>query len=722
MAATTVQEDLTGTVEKLHMAKPGFSAGRILCGGRRVSFSVKGYVREGLPVTLRGGWEEHPKWGRQFKASQVIQTMPADAAGVQAWLRTYAIGFGPVKAEAAVAEYGAGVIDAMRDRPDEVAAKLRLTPDVIRAAAEAWDRSAVETNTVSTLLGMGLTQAEAEKLYERYRGSAAAILEDNAYALLGEVDGFAWKRVDDLGERMGVGRADRRRVTAAVVHAVRVAYDQGSTFATGDQVQLDLGEMLGGAVSKADIVEAMAAAVAAGRVVAVGTGFALPGPFSQERALLRLFGEFERPNPTFGRTEFSDREIGEFTAGGKAYTLDGSQLAAVRLALANRGTVITGGAGVGKSTIATAIYRQYVAADKHVELCAPTGKAARRLAEVIGCSAQTIHRLLGYRMTEKGFAFTVNEDNPVYADLVIVDEVSMCDSWLLYSLLSAIPPTCAVVLLGDPNQLPPVGAGFPLRDMLDLELCPVARLTTCHRQAGPLARSSMRVLEGKVDITDDSQDVPGWVLSKPMSSQQETVGAVQFLVQGKLAQWGYAELFDHQFITAKHSGVLGTTALNELLQRLRQAKLGVVLPIRPPDERLPLLRGDKVINTRNDYELDVMNGTLGVVVEEDPLVILFEDGREVAIPKTSHGQISLAYCLTAHKMQGSQVPCAVVVVPKEHAFMQHRNWLYTAVTRARKTAVVLGDSVGIRRAAETLQVNSRRTVLEVLAKQEGVPA
>ena len=728
--STQVEEDISGTVEILHYAKSGFSAGKLYSGGRRISFSVKGLVRQGYPVTIRGQWETHPKYGKQFKGSQVVQTMPADAEGIRSWLEVYATGMGPAKSRQAVEVFGIDLPRLMADSPEQVAIELKLPLEFVNRTAKLWSECSSQTNTLATLLGLGLTQLEAESLYEKYQGAAVAVLDDDPYSILGEVPGFGWARVDSLGERIGIAPADPRRTVAAVIEVVRKSYKEGSTAVPATLVHESAAEFIGGGVEPGVVENAAARAVEAKRLVCFsGLGYSLPAAAAIERRLWKDLASFAKPNPYFKPSNVSDEEIGEFRHKGRDVKLDPKQIEAVRLTLTNRGSVITGGAGTGKTTIATAIYRQYQASDLPIAVCAPTGKAGRRIGDEIGCEASTIHRLLGYSPgAAAGREFEHDENNCLPHKLVIVDEVSMCDSSLLASLLRAISPDACVVLIGDPNQLPPVGPGFPLRDLLNNNLCPIARLTTCHRQAGPLASSSAEVLQGSMSPTDVSQVPPGWVVNDRMASAGESLAAIKFLFAGapakppKLREWGFGDLFSHQFMSAKHAGMLGTQVVNELLQRLHQATLGVTLsPRNPAEERLPILVGDKVIQTRNNYELGVMNGTLGRVVGDQPLIVEFEDSssetgwKEITVPQDCRGDVSLAYCLTPHKMQGSQVPCAIVIVPKEHSFMQHRNWLYTAVTRARRTAVVFGDSLGFKRAAERIEIDTRRTVLDLFA-------
>jgi len=319
--------------------------------------------------------------------------------------------------------------------------------------------------------------------------------------------------------------------------------------------------------------------------------------------------------------------------------------------------------------------------------------------------------------------FMHNEDLTLSYDAIIVDEASMIDAQLLESLLRAVGPDTAVVFIGDDNQLPPVGPGYPLRDILEYTLIPYHRLMKCHRQAGTLKHNCVKIIEdGIVEPSCLSEGDPGpWLVHRQLETPERVLAAVEKLFNGLLATWenpfglSFGPIMNHQFMTARHDGPLGTKKLNELLQRLAQSRLGVALPERPADETLPLLVGDKVIQTKNNYTINVMNGTIGTVVNDLPLTVDY-DGREVQYSAEQKYDVSLAYCLSVHKMQGSEVPCVVVICPNAHAFMQHRSWLYTACTRAQFTCVVLGDNNGIRRAGDGKSKERRRTVLELYAK------
>lgn len=299
---------------------------------------------------------------------------------------------------------------------------------------------------------------------------------------------------------------------------------------------------------------------------------------------------------------------------------------------------------------------------------------------------------------------------------IVVSNCSMVDVPLFASLVSALPDDCALVLVGDDHQLPPVGPGAVLRDLIHKELAPVARLAHCHRQAGPLKQNSSAVLLGRVAPTVTADPGGPWYVQDRLSRPEDVVKVVERLVTQILTDsFGLDPVNDVQIITGMHKGPVGTRALNGLLQRLHQRKLGVDLPEPDPEKPFALRVGDKVIQTRNNYELGVMNGHVGIVTNDSPLTVKFDD-RLVQIPNDCKGDIELGYCLTTHKMQGSQVPCAVVICHRSQQIMHHRSWLYTAVTRASRTCIILGDQFGIEQAAGRVVLNTRKTLLPMLCE------
>lgn len=747
--------EISGNVSFLYCQNPKFCAGVIVVKGRDAKFSVKGYVRSGESVTLRGEWEVHKKYGRQFVATEVVYTMPLDLDGLGRWLQWYGDFIGPVKSQQMLDEFGMDLMPLCVKDPQQVAACARVPIESIHRLAERWVKEEAKVAAASQLAAWGVSQSQTEELLKAFGGSVVKLIEDDPYTVLGRVEGFGWDTTDGLAAKIGVVGEDPRRLRGAVAAVVRERARNGHTVIPFDEA-CDLAAVkVGGDARLADLVrETVGAAVDRGQLSRLSdeksgqTWLATPANFAHESAIWRVLATGTDRNPLVDIGDDGHAGLWELVAryaeqkvGGRTHTLDASQLQAVFNAARYRISIVTGAAGSGKTLVARAIAKLFLDDDRRVALCAPTGKAARRLTEVIGIDgveATTIHRLLEYSPADGRFLRNANrhlfEDYwddeqaewkrlPEPGGIVIADEGSMIDSELGSHLVSAIGPHTALVLIGDPNQLPPVGAGAPFRDAIGHTLAPVARLEQCHRQAGTLKTNCTLVLKGVVEpwVTDEAPSP--WVVSRKCDTPERIVAVIEELYASRLAEWGYDPVTGTQFMTAKHDGRLGTKRLNLILQRLHQKSLGNDLgPIGPDEheERPTLYPGDKVIQGRNNYDLGVMNGTIGVVEKAKPgLVVDFGDVT-VEYPKANAGEVSLAYCLTPHRMQGSEVRCAVGIVPKAHAFMQHRHWLYTLVTRARNTAVILGDADGIRRAAEKVENDRRETVLQVFARYEGV--
>ena len=742
---------LRGNIEKVFYAGPKFSAGRLRdADGRSRSFAGNLFAVEGQHVALAGHWETHPDYGQQFKVDHVEVEMPGDPEGLARYIANHpeVKGIGPTRAAKIAHAFGEDFEDALLHSPERIAEVAKVPVSVIENLRAVWMTSRRFNAVMTWLSAFGLTHHQAGTLIEKLGNNAQAVLEDNPYHILREIKGLGFKKVDQIARKMGTPKEHQPRIRAGILHCVHDAVSQGDCWVECEDLIdrantllimdcLDSRERIEKELDALIREGQLACADLGGRLVA-----ALPFIHEQETMLAQWFAQ--------GAEEVARVDVPDLDTVLERVcpSLNAKQEQAVRTALTRRISLISGGAGVGKSFCVSAIAAASEELGLDVALTAPTGKAAKRIEELSSREAKTIHRLLGY----DGSAFAKGPDDPIEADLLIVDEVSMTDVSLTWHLFQAIDlKRTAVVLVGDHNQLPPVGPGNILRDLIQTRAVPTTILDVCVRQAGVLKENSAAILTGEVRKTSDKRPDGrcAWYLvdqfTDPMGVDKCLRELFEKVLEEKL---GFDILRDVQVLTPTHKGPLGTTALNEQIQRLVQRKrFGVEVPphavagphpstvthgsraqsqgsevgktrdlaSRGSRRRAPLYPGDKVIQIRNNYDLGVMNGAVGFLMEilQDGTHLFEFDGVPVTIKKSDQAlrDIQLGYCLSIHKAQGSEFPCVITVVHKAHSFMHHRNLFYTGVTRARTSAIILGDRWGVRNCAAKVQVDARKTFL-----------
>jgi len=536
-----------------------------------------------------------------------------------------------------------------------------------------------------------------------------------------EISGFGFKRVDKIARKMGTPKDLPSRIRAGIHYCILAALDDGDCWVEYEDL-LDRANTLlvMDTLDSRDVIERHLEALIADERLTCHPFERLvvadPEIHRMERELADVLRTASRPNP-----HAVAEQDGLLDAEGAE--LNPEQRAAVKNALSYSISLMTGGAGSGKTYAVSTIASIADLLELRVVLAAPTGKAAKRLEQVVGHEASTIHRLLGFN----GHTYSRDALNPIEADILVIDEVSMVDVPLAWRLFQATNrEKTAVVLVGDHNQLPPVGPGNLLRDLAKSRAIPITVLTRIIRQAGELKENSTAILAGEVRPTSEVKSGarrPWYVIDKFTDAGDLRRMLLLLFDEVLRERLGFDLVRDVHVLTPTHKGPLGTVELNIELQRLLQRKLFQFdVPDVEAGHRPRLYPGDKVIQTRNDYELGVMNGSMGTVVSADPkdgLVVDF-DGRPVEIKSGSDalGNIQLAYATSIHKVQGSEFPCAVVVAHKSHSFMHHRNLLYTAVTRAKKSVIILGDRWGIEHCAQKRQVDQRNTFLSFLLAPE----
>ena len=720
---TTALIKVRGRIDAVYYAGARFSAGRLITlAGNEISFAGKLHAREQDQVVLEGRWVTHPKYGRQLEVETLAYNLELDADGLAHYLAHHPDikGIGPVKAKRIAERFSKDFDRVIVEEPETVAEAAKLPLATVERLREEWQKTREVNRAFTQLSAYGLTHHQVTSLVEKLGNDALGLLQDDPYLIVREIPGFGFKRVDKIARRMGTAKDDPSRIRAGILDCVTSALDQGDCWIEFEELieQANALLVMDTLDSRDQIDTSLGALIDEGTLTCASHGgrFLVARPFIRrmEEDLAKTLAQGDAPNPHFPEPEDLPDRVEEL-----APTLLPGQREAVLTALSHSITLISGGAGSGKSYTVAALTKIYAEEGLEVILAAPTGKAAQRLEELSGRDASTLHRLLGF----DGKSFARGPEDPVIADVVIVDEVSMVDVPLAWHLFRSIHlKRTAVVLVGDHNQLPPVGPGNLLRDLVETRGVPTVVLDQVVRQAGVLKENSIAVLKGQVRKTSE-REASGrraWYLVDQFTDPDHAQHFLLKLFETVLAERLRFDLRDDiQVLTPTHKGPLGTRALNRALQRLIQAKLwGVEAPVPKPGRRPQLLVHDKVIQTRNNYALGVMNGAVGTVTEvgtDGSLRVAF-DGRPVRIKPGSPNKadIELAYALTIHKAQGSEFPCAVVVVHKSHSFMHHRNLFYTGVTRAKEATVIVGDHWGIANCAKKRHLDARRTFLSFL--------
>jgi exodeoxyribonuclease V alpha subunit len=670
----------------------GFGVGRVrLAEGVEVTaVGAIGHLHEGQRLSAQGQWVVDARFGRQFKIEKLLVEDPRTLRGMERYLQSALDGVGPELARRIVEHFGLDTLRVLNDAPDRLAEVEGVGPKTREKIVAAWSRDAGGRELMVTLRGFDLPPVVCRRISERFGENALAVVTQHPYRLV-EVRGVGFRTADAIARRGGVAPDDPARIEAAIQFVLEEAEDEGSCFLPEGVLLERLGPL---DVPRGTASERLDQMAAMGRVVRHR------GATEGDRPVYRV--PMERLEAHVARA-LRDRLAAVPAAGGvhveAAEAAVGLELApgqrdAVALALASGVSVVTGGPGTGKTTIVRVLLAAGAARGEAWLCCAPTGRAARRLAETTGRDAKTIHRLLEFSMQDMGF--TRGPEKPLEADGVLVDEASMVDLKLFDALLDALPPRCRLVLVGDADQLPSVGAGDVLRDVIRSGAVPVARLTEVYRQAADsgIVRNANRVNAGEVPVSGEKDAPPNrdcFVLAKEDATDAREL--ILHVVRERLPRLGFDPRRDVQVLTPMHGGPLGTVALN--------AALGAALnpdgaPMRWGERTFRV--GDRVIQTRNDYDNDVFNGDVGRVVSVEHGLTVDFDGREVTLQGDALDALDPAWAISIHKSQGSEYPAVVVAVHTSHFVMLRRNLLYTALTRAKRFACVVGSPRALRTA------------------------
>ncbi|WP_026047691.1 SF1B family DNA helicase RecD2 [Streptomyces sp. AA0539] len=721
-----------GVLERITYANEenGYTVARVDTGrGGGELLTVVGALlgaQVGESLRMEGRWGSHPSYGRQFTVENYTTVLPATVQGIRRYLGSGLIkGIGPRTAERIVEHFGVRTLEVIEADPGRLIEVPGLGPKRTKLIAAAWVEQKAIKEVMVFLQGVEVSTSIAVRIYKKYGDASISVVKNHPYRLAADVWGIGFLTADRIARAVGIPQDSPERVKAGLRYALSQASDQGHCFLPEERLIADAVKLLQvdtGLVihSLAELAEDPEGAVRervpdpedpAGTLTAVY----LP-PF--HRAELSLAGQVRR----LLRAE-EDRLVAfagvdwgralSWLAGRTGAELAPEQEGAVRLALTEKVAVLTGGPGCGKSFTVRSIVELARARRAKVVLAAPTGRAAKRLAELTGAEASTVHRLLELK---PGGDAAFDRDRPLDADLVVVDEASMLDLLLANKLVKAVPPGAHLLLVGDVDQLPSVGAGEVLRDLLaDGSPVPSVRLTRIFRQAqqSGVVTNAHRINAGKPPVTRGLGD---FFLFAEEDTEEAGKLAVDVAARRVPARFGLDPRRDVQVLTPMHRGPAGAGVLNGLLQQ-------AVTPARPglPEKRFGgrVFRvGDKVTQIRNNYEKGangVFNGTVGVVTALDPdeqrLVVRTDEDEEVGYEFGELDELAHAYAVTIHRSQGSEYPCVVVPVTTSAWMMLQRNLLYTAVTRAKRLVVLVGSRRALEQAVRSVSAGRRCTGL-----------
>ena len=677
----------------------------------------------GERVELTGQWTEHKTYGRQFRAETCKTLAPATLTALKNYLASGLIkGVGESTAQAIVQTFGMETLDVLEKEP----ARLAEVPGIGQIRAQTIGASyGAQLGLRDIMLGLqkyGVTIGQAMKLYKIYGELCLAKIEENPYRLIDDVEGIGFKTADAIARNGGVEPDAPYRLRAGLKYTLQWARQEGHTYLPREKLVEVAAGLLQAEIAPVErtLTELLLEGQLIQEQLPGEDGIFLPGMFRTEQdcalRLLRLQGQSALDNPFFRPKAQIARLEQQLDI-----TLAPAQRQAVELALKAGALVITGGPGTGKTTILRFVITLLEEMGTEYALCAPTGRAAKRMGEATGRDASTIHRLLEYSYGEGGFGR--NAENTLLADVVIVDEMSMVDVPLMAALLRALAPGTRLIMVGDSDQLPSVGPGNVLRDMVDSGQIPVVRLTEIFRQSGrsAIVTNAHRINEGQMPILEGLEDF-GF---EPMEEQETVIRRLIALNSGKAAKLGAQEpLQDIQVLAPMKKGPLGVYNLNKRLQEALNP------PAHKKKERkygdVVFREGDKVMQIKNDYRLawtrslphqppemgeGVYNGDLGTIMSidlyEQTLEVLFDDGRSAVYSFSMLEEMELAYCISIHKSQGSEFPIVLLPLLGGPPMLLNRNLLYTAVTRARHMVCILGRQSCIQQMVRNNQVKRR---------------
>jgi exodeoxyribonuclease V alpha subunit len=710
-------ERLSGSVERVtfHSEESGFCVLRVKVKGHRELVIVIGSAASITPgeyVECVGTWHNDKTHGLQFKTTHLKVVPPSTLEGIEKYLGSGLVkGIGPHFAKILVKAFGADVFTVIEETPERLLTLPGIGKKRTDKVTAAWSEQKVIREIMVFLQSHGVGTGRAVRIYKTYGDEAIIKVSENPYRLALDIHGIGFKTADVIAGRLGIAPDSLIRAQAGVRHVLQEMSGDGHCAAPHDKLIEEAGKLL--QIVEATLEEAIHEEIVQENLVQEEI-YGVPCLFLTplHRAEMGVANSIKRilpGSPPWG--EADEAKAIPWVEEKTGLTLSESQKEAVRLALTSKMVVITGGPGVGKTTLVNSILLLVRAKNVNVTLCAPTGRAAKRLSESTGLEAKTIHRLLEF--DPQSFGFKRGRDNPLDCDLIVIDESSMVDVTLMNKLLAAVPDDAALMIVGDVDQLPSVGPGSVLADIIDSGAVPTVRLTEIFRQAATskIIVNAHRINKGELPLKHDNKDELSDFYFIPADTPEEIhAKLIQIVTERIPKRFGLHPVKDVQVLTPMNRGGLGSHSLNAELQKVLNPK-GEPKIIRFGTTYSP---GDKIIQTVNNYDKEVFNGDIGQILaidtEESTLKAEY-DGRIVEYDFGELDEVSLAYATSIHKSQGSEYPAVVIPLAMQHYTLLERNLIYTAVTRGKKLVTIIGQPKALAMAVKNRKSNRRLTNL-----------
>ncbi|MBW2580291.1 MAG: ATP-dependent RecD-like DNA helicase [Deltaproteobacteria bacterium] len=716
--------ELEGQIEKITYTsvETGFTIAKVKVDGHRGLVTVVGNIAAptvGEIIKMKGEWVNHPRYGEQFKIAHYDTKIPASVYGIGKYLGSGLIkGIGPVMAERIVEKFGKETLEVIEQQVDRLAEVEGIGRKRVRMIRRAWAEQKEIREVMIFLQSHGVSSGYATKIFKRYGRKSIEVVKQNPYTLATDVFGIGFVTADGIAEKLGFAKDSELRAEAGILYVLSQLAEEGHVYYPYEPLVEKCQGIL--QVEREVVVKSFAKIALDKKIVIEDLNqdieefrenykavYLAKFHFSEASIASRLHGLISAAK--------SIRKIGtakaiDWVQGQLDITLAERQVEAIRAAVEDKVLVITGGPGTGKTTIIHAVLKIFAKLGVNIMLAAPTGRAAKRMSEATGHEAKTIHRLLEYSMRRGGFQR--NQERPLTCDLLIVDEASMMATTLMHHLLKAVPSEATFILVGDVNQLPSVGAGNVLKDIIDSGAAKVVELNEIFRQAreSSIIVNAHRINSGELPTieTPDRPEQDFYFIEQ--EDPDEVLRIILELAKERIPRrFGFDPLDDIQVLTPMHKGVVGAENLNaELQEKLNPGEEGITRG------GVQFRVNDKVMQIRNNYDKEIFNGDIGRIKSIDSInqevMIVFDTG-EVSYGYSELDEVVLAYAISVHKSQGSEYPAVILPVLTQHYILLQRNLIYTAVTRGRKLVVLVGTKKALSIAVNNDKTQRRYTYL-----------